>query len=138
MSKKDSFIKYLYRFLGRPYIWGGDGSGSKAGGFDCSGFVLEGLWAFGIYSGKDTNSDGLRKYASKAWPKCSSTTQGAVLFFGTEKQATHVAVSIGGGLMIEAGGGGNKCTFLENSTGFVRIRPVSNRADYLAAYMPDF
>lgn len=138
MSKKEGFIKYLYRFLGRPYIWGGDGSGAKDGGFDCSGLVLEGLWAFGLYTGRDTNCAGLKKYAAANWSKCESGNQGALLFFGTTKNVSHVAVAIGGGLMIEAGGGDSRSTNAANSTGFIRIRPVTNRADFLAAYMPNF
>ena len=45
--------EYALKFVGRPYIWGGDGSGKCGGGFDCSGLVLECLWAFGILPNGD-------------------------------------------------------------------------------------
>ena len=43
-----NYLDYALRFIGRPYIWGGDGSGKTHGGFDCSGLVLEALKACGI------------------------------------------------------------------------------------------
>ena len=35
--------EYAQKFIGRSYIWGGDGSGKCGGGFDCSGLVLAGI-----------------------------------------------------------------------------------------------
>jgi len=42
-----SLTEYLKHFIGTPYIWAGDGTGTKSQGFDCSGLVLEGLYALG-------------------------------------------------------------------------------------------
>lgn len=144
MSKKDLAIEYAKSFIGKPYIWAGNGSckgsdptyyGKAGGGFDCSGFVLEILWAFGAYVGGDTTAQNLFNYARKSWTKSASNEKGSIAFFGKSASAiTHVTFCIGNNLMIEAGGGGSGCKTAETSTGFVRIRPITNRKDLVAVY----
>jgi len=126
---------YLKTFIGRPYIWGGNGSGKTSGGFDCSGLVLEGLWAFGLYSGTDTTAQVLYDHLTKTalWKdgRIDHAGDGDLLFFGkSTSKITHVAVALGDGLMLEAGGGGSSCKTAATSTGFVRIRPI--RKDVVA------
>lgn len=58
-------VEYALQFLGKPYVWGGDWSGKFGGGWDCSGLVLECLWAFGLYDGPDTTAQGLYKALKK-------------------------------------------------------------------------
>lgn len=133
-----TLTEYLSHFIGRPYIWSGDGTGPKHNGFDCSGLVLEGLWALGLYTGSDVSAQGLYNFLVKLpnWKlgDISRTNDGDLLFFGKSlKSITHVAVALGNGLMIEAGGGGSKCTTASNSTGFVRVRPIANRKDCLVS-----
>jgi peptidoglycan DL-endopeptidase CwlO len=136
MSKKEIAIEYAKSFIGKPYIWGGDGSGKK-GGFDCSGFVLEVLWSVGAYIGGDTTAQNLLNYARKSWTKSASNEKGGIAFFGKSASAiTHVTFCIGNNLMIEAGGGGSDCKTAETSTGFVRMRPITNRKDLVAVYLP--
>ena len=131
-----TLCEYLMKFIGRPYIWAGDGSGKCSGGFDCSGLVLEGLWAFGLYDGKDTTAQGIREsLEKKGWSNKNENrlVSGSILFFGdNDKKITHVAVAIGDGFMIEAGGGGSKCKTPETSTGMVRVRPI--RKDLVSAF----
>lgn len=120
---------YLMNFIGRPYIWGGNGTGKTHMGFDCSGLVLEGLWALGMYSGGDTTAQGLHDSLVKdyGWKEGSpeQAGDGDILFFGkSASKITHVAVALGGGLMLEAGGGGSACKTEATSTGSVRIRPI--------------
>lgn len=135
----NAMLDYARKFIGRPYIWGGDGTTKKDGGFDCSGFALECLTAFGYYDGPDTTADGLRKWCDQhKWFKVENVGKqglcpGALVFFGSAK-ATHVAIALDEKLMIEAGGGGSKCVSAGTSTGFVRIRPISGRKDFLCAY----
>ena len=130
-----TLTEYLKHFIGRPDIWAGDGTGPKPNGFDCSGLVLEGLWAMGLYSGPDISAQGIYIYLLKtaSWREgnIDRANDGDLLFFGkSTDKITHVAVSLGNGLMIEAGGGGSKCTTASNSTGFVRVRPI--RKDVIA------
>lgn len=125
-------VEYLKSFIGRPYIWAGDGTGIKDSGFDCSGFVLEGLWAFGIYDGKDTTAQGLYDSLKGKWNDklANSPNLLCLLFFGESvSKITHVAILCDDGLMLEAGGGGKSSKTENTSSGFVRIRPVSNRKD---------
>lgn len=130
--------EYALKFVGRPYIWGGDGSGKSAGGFDCSGLVLECLQAFGIIPQIDLTAQGIYDilYSQLIWstPGRGNEKPDDVLFFGKDdKHITHVAICIGGGLMVEAGGGGSKCKTAATSTGMVRVRPISWRKDLVAA-----
>lgn len=119
--------EYALKFIGRPYIWGGDGSGKCGGGFDCSGLVLECLWAFGLYDGPDVTAQGLHKaLKAKGWREVPLhfESAGDVLFFGKDLQhITHTALSIGNGLMVEAYGT-SKCKTPATSTGMVRVRPI--------------
>ena len=119
--------EYAGRFIGAPYVWGGDGSGKCGGGFDCSGLVLECLWAFGLYDGPDTTAQGLYKALKKSgWKEVpfDFIAEGDVLFFGKSVESiTHTAIAIGGGLMIEAYGS-SKCKSPETSTGKVHVRPI--------------
>lgn len=133
-----AFINYAKAFIGKPYVWAGDGSGKK-GGFDCSGLVLECLYAFGLYTGSDITADGIRKMAlKKSWKEVKTAEEGSLLFFGTEKKIIHVAICIGNNLMIEAGGGGRSSTSIATSTGMVRIRPISFRKDLISIVNPIF
>lgn len=130
--------EYAMKFVGRPYIWGGDGSGKCAGGFDCSGLVLECLQAFGIIPQIDLTAQGIYDilYSQLIWstPGRGKEKPDDVLFFGKDdKHITHVAICIGGGLMVEAGGGGSKCKTAATSTGMVRVRPISWRKNLVAA-----
>ena len=130
-----TLTEYLKHFIGTPYIWGGNGTGKASGGFDCSGLVLEGLWSLGLYSGPDVSAQGLYNAlgSSEKWgvTDFDNAHDGDILFFGKSlSKITHVAVALGDGLMIEAGGGGSSCKSLASSTGFVRIRPI--RSDILA------
>ena len=122
-----SLTEYLSHFIGSTYIWGGDGAGQKYNGWDCSGLVLEGLWAFGLYDGPDTTAQGLYKaLKKKGWMEVPRKleSEADVLFFGKDTEhITHTAVAIGGGLMIEAYGS-SKCKTPETSTGKVHVRPI--------------
>ncbi len=128
--------EYALKFLGRPYIWGGDGSGKCSGGFGCSGLVVECLRAFGYVNG-DFTAQSLHDHLLLKWERVClldwKSASSDLLFFGkSESKITHVAIVIGDSLMVEAGGGGSKCKTLETSTGMVRLRPISSRKDLVA------
>ena len=131
-----TIIEYALKFIGRPYIWGGDGSGKCVGGFDCSGLVLECLWAFGKMPKGDLTAQKLhdKLLLEKGWRQGLSVKEGDVLFFGKDlHHITHVALAIGGDLMVEAGGGGSKCKTPATSTGMVWVRPIAWRDNLVAA-----
>lgn len=127
--------EYAQKFIGKPYIWGGDGSGKCGGGFDCSGLVLECLWAFGKLQKGDLTAQKLNdKLYAMGWRQGLSVKDGDVLFFGKDlHHITHTALAIGDGLMVEAGGGGSKCKMVATSIGMVRVRQIASRKDLVSA-----
>lgn len=138
-----TMAEYALSFIGRPYIWGGDGSGKSHGGFDCSGLVLECLWAFGRLPKGDLTAQGIHGALLVAgWedvtPRADMTMAGDVLFFGRDaRHITHTAICCQHGMMVEAGGGGSRCRDAKSSTGMVRARPISSRNDLVAVLCGD-
>ena len=56
---RTSAAEYAARFIGTPYLWGGD---SPMEGFDCSGLLVEVLQAHGVIErGRDYTAHGLRE-----------------------------------------------------------------------------
>ncbi len=106
-------IAYAEAQLGKPYQWGGTGPDS----FDCSGLVMMAYRAAGVYLPRTSQEQwlwGPRVPASQVEP-------GDLVFFagadGTVKAPGHVALVIGGGLMIESPSSGLT----------VRITPYAGR-----------
>src|SRR3972149_3669813 len=62
---RNKAVEYLQRFIGLPYLWGGD---DPMSGFDCSGLIVEILQAVGILPhGSDFTADALyEKFQTKA------------------------------------------------------------------------
>lgn len=128
---------YLRAFIGTPYIYGGD---NPLIGFDCSGLVSEGHRAYGLIGFRERFSSQyfFDKYAAKYIPRTNGHIQrNDILFFGKEGKIKHVAIALNQDQMIEAGGG-DEYTIDISAAGkydaFVRIRPISNRVDFFAAY----
>lgn len=137
------FTNICTNYIGTPYRWGGD---NPLVGFDCSGLVVEGLKAVGVISASaDYSSQGLLKLAIfkdcelalKAYKSASQLPKGAQLYFGkSATEVTHVAICLGAGLMLEAGGGGRHIVTLEDAqqqAACVRVRPINSRKDLVAA-----
>ncbi|NBW16396.1 MAG: peptidoglycan endopeptidase [Caulobacteraceae bacterium] len=126
----DTLIRYAIRFVGVPYIYGGN---NPMSGMDCSGFVCECLKAVGIVaSHRDYSARDLFKLL-KEREGCKVTRKverGCVLFFGKKDSLiSHVAIAISDKLMIESGGGDAGTISkekAEKSNAFVRIRPIRN------------
>lgn len=129
-----------FQYLGTPYKWGGN----NYDGFDCSGLALKVLHDVGVTL-PDMTSQDLYNFCKKnnyseVIKQCNS-----LLFFGkSESEITHVAISIGQvenvWLMIEAGGAGSNSLNmtkeeLAEKDARVRIKPVSNRKDFIAGFI---
>lgn len=119
-----NIVDYAVKFIGKPYIWGGTGPI----GFDCSGLVIECLQAFDLLPSGDWTADALAKKLKKdGWHEVKDYKEGDIVFFHNGTKYFHTAMMINDKQYIEAGGGGSKCTTATNSTGLVRIRPLSWR-----------
>lgn len=89
------------KYLGWPYVWGGSYPDT---GFDCSGFVCNALNAAGYDVGR-TSAQGLYQMCSEV--SMEELLPGDLVFFtGTYESdytVTHVAIYVGGGMIINAG-----------------------------------
>ena len=130
-------VEYAKCFIGRPYIWAGNGSGKCDGGFDCSGLVVESLQAVGVLAnGSDYSAKALYKHLlDQGWIKVPRgfETASDLCFWGkAEGSINHVSIVIGSRQHLEAGGGGSGSKTAGTSIGMVRVRPLSSRVDLLA------
>ena len=121
------FIKYAWSLLGLPYRWGGD---DPMEGFDCSGLVIECLKGVGLYPRKkdETANDLFNRYSKDVHTR---HTVPCLLFWFRDGRAKHVAIYVGNGCFIEAGGGGESTISEEMASiqnAFVRLNNISSRS----------
>ena len=118
MVRGPAAIEYVIRRggsqIGTPYSWGGGkpngpsrgiGSGANTVGYDCSGFTQFSYAGVGVlipkYSGDQYNTG--RKVP------LNQAKRGDLLFWGPGG-SQHVAIYLGGGKMLEAGGNAGQVT----------------------------
>ncbi len=131
-TKQEQLIEYLSKFIGSRYQWAGEGGYNV--GFDCSGFILEGLRAFGLWGSSDATSQGIYD-KFKSWETSESVRCGDLVFFGKDKKSiSHVAIAVDAFQFLECGGGGRETV----DVGFVRLRPHGWRKDLVAVVRPRF
>jgi cell wall-associated NlpC family hydrolase len=98
---KEDIIKLSKKFLGIPYLWGGNSSK----GFDCSGFVQTVFRLLNIELPRDASQMANigREVAVKGG--LTNFEIGDLLFYGkTLKRINHVSIYIGNGLFIHSRG----------------------------------
>lgn len=117
-----------FKFLGKPYLWGGD---DPVKGFDCSGFCIEILKSVGILprAGDWT--------AQMLWDKfkaCEvSDPYDGCLVFWTNSAGTkvvHVEYALDSKLCIGASGGGSRTIDEQaaiDQNAYVKVRPLESR-----------
>lgn len=87
--------EYAKQFVGNKYVWGGT---SLTSGADCSGFVLSVYAKYGIslpHSSAAQSKMGTKISLSEARP-------GDLIFYSNGKRVNHVAIYIGGGMIVHA------------------------------------
>lgn len=94
-STRVSIVEYAKQFLGNPYVWGGT---SLTKGADCSGFTMSIYGHYGVSLPHSSSAQ------SRMGTKVSSDElkPGDLLFYGSGKSVSHVAMYIGGGKVIHA------------------------------------
>lgn len=92
-SSQASIVEYAKQFLGNRYVWGGS---SLTGGTDCSGFTMSLYARYGHYL----------PHSAAAQAGCtrsvSSPKPGDLFFYSNGSRINHVAMYIGGGMVIHA------------------------------------
>jgi len=122
----DLVIEQAMRFLGKPYVWGGN---DPIAGFDCSGLVIELLKSVGkLPVHGDWSADGLMNMFKAKVTQVPS--EGCLVFYGTNT-ATHVEMvvaKIGDKVYtIGANSGGSKTRTLQDAIdqdAYVKVRPI--------------
>lgn len=114
-----------FKFVGLPYLWGGDDS---IAGFDCSGFVIELLKSVGkLPRSGDWTAKGL--YAIFQDKKVAKAKEGCLVFFAKNNKINHVEYVWKNGLTIGASGGGSKTITIKDAikqNAYIKIRPLRN------------
>ncbi|MEB0328837.1 cell wall hydrolase P75 [Lacticaseibacillus paracasei] len=94
-AKIQAVISIAEQQIGKPYVWGGKGPNS----FDCSG-----LMHYAFLNGAGVNIGGwtVPQESSGQQVSLSALQPGDLLFWGGHGSSYHVALYIGGGIMIQA------------------------------------
>jgi len=122
-----------FKFVGKPYIWGGD---DAVAGWDCSGFVIEILKSVGLLprSG-DWTAEGL--YLLFKDKEVTVAKEGCLVFFAKNNKINHVEYVWKNGLTIGASGGGSRTLTREDAikqNAYIKMRPI--RTDVFAIVNP--
>mgnify|MGYP002548194326 CR=1 FL=1 len=94
-STRASVVEYAKNFLGNRYVYGGT---SLTNGTDCSGFTMGVFSHFGYGLPRTSGSQA----ASTSSIKSSEAKPGDLFFYGSGGHVNHVAIYIGGGMIIHA------------------------------------
>lgn len=126
-SKSNSIAKAAQRYIGTPYVWGGESM--SEGGMDCSGFVYNALKDAGYNVGR-TTAQGYRDYGTSV--SKYNMQPGDLVFFGeNNNNATHIGIYLGNGKMIHSSGGSSNTR--SNPGKGVSIANVNYRSDFIEA-----
>lgn len=134
MNKELALINLL-KHCGVPYIWGGS---TMKNGVDCSGYAQLMLAEIGMDPPGDQTAQGLFNHFKANGKFVTENFElWTLLFFGSStSKITHIAIALGHGLMVEAGGGGSKTRTkadAEKIGAKVRVRNIGSRMDLVAA-----
>ena len=125
------------RFLGSPYIWGGD---DPVRGFDCSGYVIEILKSVGkLPRSGDWTAQGLwnllkNKEVDKPYFGC------LVFWKNSNGRIIHVEFAMSDELCIGASGGGSRTLSNEDAirqNAYIKVRPYASRSN-IAGFIDPF
>jgi TP901 family phage tail tape measure protein len=91
-GRGNAIVRFAESFLGAPYVWGGN----TPAGWDCSGALKFWYENFGIHPPRTSQ-------AMQLWGRPSGDEPAAMVFFyGVNGGATHVGLSTGNGMMVNA------------------------------------
>ncbi|MEV5595926.1 bifunctional lytic transglycosylase/C40 family peptidase [Streptomyces sp. NPDC052496] len=97
-----SAIYFAQEQLGKPYLWGGNGTPEHNGRFDCSGLTKAAYHSVGIELPRVAND----QWNAGPHPKRDELLPGDLVFFAHDlndpRSIHHVGIYVGGGYMINA------------------------------------
>ncbi len=117
-AKGEAVVEYAKKFLGVPYVYGGDGPKS----FDCTGFTCYVYKHFGVKLPRSAQSQGYSDYGVKITKK-SDLMPGDLVFFNSQRDSDlsdHAGIYVGNGKYIHAPYTGT----------VVKISKLSDRHDF--------
>ncbi|QTT77908.1 bifunctional lytic transglycosylase/C40 family peptidase [Streptomyces mobaraensis NBRC 13819 = DSM 40847] len=95
-------IYFAQEQLGKPYLWGGEGTAADGGRFDCSGLTKAAYASVGIELPRVAND----QWNAGPHPKRDELMPGDLVFFAHNlndpRSIHHVGLYVGGGYMINA------------------------------------
>lgn len=127
-TQREDFVSYALIWLGSWYKWGGD----DPSGFDCSGFVIECLKAWGKFPRKqDTTANLLKARFMDRIAHAPDILPGTLVFWlSPQGRAYHVEICINDWQSIGASGGGSNTKTMSDAirdNAFIKIRPIASR-----------
>ncbi|MCO6479560.1 MAG: C40 family peptidase, partial [Phaeodactylibacter sp.] len=102
----DNIIETAFRFMGRPYLWGG----TSGKGVDCSGFTKTVFYLNGLLLPRDASQQVHVGVPVETDTTLAGLQPGDLLFFGRKateekpERITHVAIYLGAGKIIHSSG----------------------------------
>ncbi|MCB0582548.1 MAG: C40 family peptidase, partial [Phaeodactylibacter sp.] len=102
----EKIIETAFRFMGRPYLWGG----TSGKGVDCSGFTKTVFYLNGLLLPRDASQQVHVGTPVETDTTLAGLQPGDLLFFGRKaseekpERITHVAIYLGDGRIIHASG----------------------------------
>jgi len=124
MTPRELALKVAWQFVGTHYTWGGD---DPAGGFDCSGLVIECMKSVGVLPrGKgDWSADAMMKMWETR--KVNGPVPGTLVFYLDGDRAVHVEICLDDRFTIGANGGGSHVKTVADAilfNAFIQVRPM--------------
>ncbi|WP_165985173.1 bifunctional lytic transglycosylase/C40 family peptidase [Streptomyces sp. YIM 98790] len=118
-------VNFAQEHLGKPYLWGGEGTPEDDGRFDCSGLTQAAYASVGIEIPRVAND----QWNAGPHPSRDELLPGDLVFFATDlgdsRSIHHVGLYVGGGYMINA----------PYTGAVIRFDPIDG-ADYFGATRP--
>ncbi len=130
---RDLAVKYLWKWIGTKYHYGGD---DAMIGWDCSGLMVEILQAVGILEGanqnyKDWTAHGLYLKFKDNIP-ITPIQNGCLIFWFRNGKAIHVGMMVNSDFCISSASGNEKTVTIEEAikqNAFVKLRHMKYRGD---------
>ncbi len=136
MNLKELYLHHLLSYLHTPYLWAGS---TSLKGLDCSGFVQDSDRFLGIDPPGDQTADDLYKHYMMYGKNSKVADLGFRLFFGKPHRVIHIALGINDTIMIEAGGGDQVTTSLDQAikqNARIRLSRIDSRKDLVDCVRP--